>query len=198
MNAFVALNSSKLSKVVVKSFSKLIIASSWIDSYKYIQHPNTNCSILVPVHSRNDKVFNDTMYSTWFSSHLKYIIPFRAQYHDALIEMMMFHGAGRVQNGQWASCFCLKWIVCTTMVKIMTQTCYKQSKYFQLSHKSLHFSGFHHCKHGLGDIECMSPIMVFNRTVIFLNAQYPTAQHLLNKSKKKHMSSVYNGCRFTT
>lgn len=29
-------------------------------------------------------------------THLKYIVSFWAQYHNALIEMMMFHRAGRI------------------------------------------------------------------------------------------------------
>lgn len=55
-------------------------------------------------------------------THLKYIVSFWIQYHDALIEMMVFHRAGRVQNGQRAGRFRLKRIIGAAMVQIVTQT----------------------------------------------------------------------------
>lgn len=42
------------------------------------------------------------------NTHLKYIVAFGAQNHNALVEMVMFHGACRIEDGQWACCFCLK------------------------------------------------------------------------------------------
>lgn len=54
-------------------------------------------------------------------SYLKNIIALGAEYHDALIEMMVLHGTGRIQNGQWAGCFRLERIVCTAMVQVVAQ-----------------------------------------------------------------------------
>lgn len=30
--------------------------------------------------------------------YLEYVVPFAVEYHDALVEMVVLHGAGRVQN----------------------------------------------------------------------------------------------------
>ena len=32
--------------------------------------------------------------------YLEYVVPFAVEYHDALVEMVVLHGAGRVQNGE--------------------------------------------------------------------------------------------------
>ena len=32
--------------------------------------------------------------------YLKYVVRFAVEYHDALVEMVVLHGAGRVQNGE--------------------------------------------------------------------------------------------------
>lgn len=111
-------------------------------------------------------------------THLEYVIALGVQYHNALIEVVMLHCAGRVQNGQRTGGFRLKRIVGAAMIEIVAETCHKQAKYFQVSHKSLHFAGFHHGEHRLGDIQGVSPIVVFHWTVIFLHAENPTTEHL--------------------
>jgi hypothetical protein len=32
--------------------------------------------------------------------YLEYVVPFAVEYHDALVKMVVLHGAGRVQNGE--------------------------------------------------------------------------------------------------
>ena len=66
--------------------------------------------------------------------YLEYVVPFAVEYHDALVEMVVLHGAGRVQNGErWLS-LCLKGIVGTSMVKIVTETGHKQPEDLQSPH----------------------------------------------------------------
>jgi len=48
--------------------------------------------------------------------YLEYVISLRVEYHYALIEMMVLHCAGSVQNSQWRFCFGLECIVGATMV----------------------------------------------------------------------------------
>jgi len=48
--------------------------------------------------------------------------------------MVVLHGAGRVQNGEWRFSLCLKGVVGTSMVKIVTETGHKQTEDLQSPH----------------------------------------------------------------
>ena len=58
--------------------------------------------------------------------YLEYVVPFAVEYHDALVEVVVLHGAGRVQNGERRLSLRLKGVVGTSMVKVVTQTGHKQ------------------------------------------------------------------------
>lgn len=59
---------------------------------------------------------------------LEYVVAIAVQYHHALVEVMMFHRAGRVQNGQRRFGFRLKSVIRAPMVEIVTQTRHEQSQ----------------------------------------------------------------------
>jgi hypothetical protein len=89
--------------------------------------------------------------------------------------MVMLHRTRRVQYRQRALRFRLERIVRAPMVQIVTQAGHQQAEYLQIGHEPFHFASFEHCKHRLCHVQCVSPIMVFDRSIILPNAQYPSA-----------------------
>lgn len=91
---------------------------------------------------------------------------------------MVFHRTGAVENGQWTVGFRLKGIVRATMVQVMAETGDEQTEDFQVVHKPFHLPRFHHCKHCLGHVESMAPVVILHRPIVLLDAQYPAAKDL--------------------
>lgn len=111
-------------------------------------------------------------------TYLEYIIAVGIQNHDALIEMVMLHSAGGIQYRQWRLSFGLESVIRSPVIQIVTKTGDQETQYLEIRHEPFHFSSFEHCKHGLGYIQGMSPVMVLYWSVILLHAQHPTTKNL--------------------
>lgn len=68
-------------------------------------------------------------------TYLKNIIAVCIQYHNALIEMMVFHSAGRVQNCQRRLCLSLKSVISTSVIQIVAKTSHEKPQHLQIVHK---------------------------------------------------------------
>jgi len=66
---------------------------------------------------------------------LKNIIAVRIQYHNALIEMMVLHGARRVQNCQRRFRLSLKSVISASVIQIVAKTSYEKPQHLQIVHK---------------------------------------------------------------
>lgn len=48
------------------------------------------------------------------------------------------------------------------MVQVVAQTGDQESKNFKVGHELFHLAGFKHGEHGLGNVQCVSPIMILD------------------------------------
>lgn len=111
-------------------------------------------------------------------TYLENIIAVRVEDHDALVEVVMFHRAGGVQNREWRFRLRLKRIVRPSVVQVVAKTRHQQPQNLEVAHEPLHFPRFEHREHGLGHVESVSPVVVFDRTVVLPHAQNPATKHL--------------------
>lgn len=65
------------------------------------------------------------------------------------------------------------------MVKVVTQTANHQSKALNLSEHLPPLRRRQNGEHHLGDVECMTPVVVSNVSIILLHAQQPPAKHFV-------------------
>lgn len=122
-------------------------------------------------------MFEYTLYYT-VATDLKDVIPLRVQNHHALIEMMVLHRAGRVQNRQRTVGLRLERIVCAAMVQIVTQARHQQAQNLQIRDEPLHFARLHHGKHRLRDVQRVPPVVIFERPIVLSDAENPAAEDL--------------------
>lgn len=111
-------------------------------------------------------------------TYLEYIIAVCIENHDALIEMVVFHGTGRVQYGQRRLGLGLEGVVGTPVVQIVTETRHQQSQHLQVAHEPLHLARFEHGEHRLGHVQGVPPIVVLHRAVVFFHAEDPPTEDL--------------------
>lgn len=116
-------------------------------------------------------------------TYLEYIIAVCIEDHDALIKVVMFHGTRGVQNGQRRLGFRLEGVVRASVVQVVAQTSHEKSQHLEVAHEALHLPGFEHGEHGLGDVECVSPVVVFDRAIVFLHAEDPSTEDLRSPTK---------------
>lgn len=103
-------------------------------------------------------------------AHLKYVITFAVQYHDALVKVVVLHGGGGVQDGQGALRLGLEGVVGAPVVQVVAQTGDQQPQDLQVGHEALHLARLEHREHSLCDVEGVSPVVVLHRSVILLDA----------------------------
>ena len=62
----------------------------------------------------------------------------------------------------------------------------------EIGHELLQSAGFQEGKHSLSDIQCMTPIVIFHWSIIFLDAENPSTKNLYTITGKITMSWNYN------
>lgn len=73
----------------------------------------------------------------------------------------------------------LEGVIGAAMIEVMTQTANHQSKALNLAK---HLPPLRRCEYGehhLSDVECMTPVVISNVSIILLHAQQPPAEHLV-------------------
>ena len=66
-----------------------------------------------------------------FLVNLKDIVSFRVEDHDALVEVVVLHGGGGVEDGQRRLHLRLERVVRTAVVQVVTQARHQQSEYLK-------------------------------------------------------------------
>lgn len=116
-------------------------------------------------------------------TYLENIIAVCVEYHDALVEMMVFHGARGVEDCKGRLGLRLEGVVRSSMIQIVAKTSDQKTQHFQIAHEPLHFPRLEHGEHRLSHIQSVSPIVVLYWTIILLNTKNPSAQHLHKSSR---------------
>ncbi len=110
-----------------------------------------------------------------FNDYLKDIVPLRAQDHDTLVEMMVLHCGGRVEDGQGRLDLGLESVIGSSVIQIVTKTSHQEAKDLEIHHEPVHLASLEHGEHGLADVERVPPIVIAHGAVVLLDAEDPPA-----------------------
>lgn len=75
-----------------------------------------------------DEVVNTVDEAVVVVAYLEEVVSLRVEDHDALVEVVVLHGARGIEDSQGWVGFRLECIICATVVQIMAEACHQQTQ----------------------------------------------------------------------